>query len=170
MSLSIIANHFSHFRFRVAVTDETWFLTIIYCSARHLALTRGDENPQYATDADVLMETVLRRLGKSVADAGKGEVPMDAIICAVSCLTTLEVCSKSPYCSRCQLINNSYRMDWETKSWPEHMQEDWQNSCERKGDLTGWIKTFNQKYSGKLGLVVQSDYVIVVSNQSKRRY
>ncbi|KAF2426258.1 hypothetical protein EJ08DRAFT_700014 [Tothia fuscella] len=74
--------------FKVAVTNETWFLTIMYCSARSLA--SSECNSIYANDATLLMDRIVGRLQNSVADAEKGILPSDAIICAIACLATLE--------------------------------------------------------------------------------
>jgi hypothetical protein len=70
--------------------DETWFLTIIYCAARQLATTNSSVL-QYSRDATLLMDKVLERLRRSVESTSKGELPSDEIICAIACLTTLEV-------------------------------------------------------------------------------
>jgi hypothetical protein len=82
--------------FRIAVFDETWFLTIVYVSARQLALET--HNPKHTQDANVLMDMVLDKLSRSVASAGEGQLPSDATICAISCLTSLEVSSFHIYC------------------------------------------------------------------------
>jgi hypothetical protein len=76
--------------FRVAVADEMWFLTIIYVSARQLA--SESQNPRHMQDAMVLHDMVLEKLGRSVAQAGKGHVPSETTVCAVSCLVSMEVC------------------------------------------------------------------------------
>jgi hypothetical protein len=81
--------------FQIAAMNETWFLTIIYCSARQLA-TSNSSILQYSRDAAMLMEKVLERLRRSIEMTSKGELPSDEIICAIACLTTLEV-----YTRRC---------------------------------------------------------------------
>lgn len=79
--------------FRVIVTNEIWFLTVIYCAARQLS----NDNPcdRYEKDASTLMDRILGRLRKSITDTGKGDVPVDAVVCAVACLTTIEVSNEA---------------------------------------------------------------------------
>lgn len=79
--------------FQVILQDETWFFTIIYVAARQLEAEHGVN--QSSRQVSRLMNHVLGRLKDSVEKARKGHVPPDAVIGAVSCLVSLEVCCLS---------------------------------------------------------------------------
>jgi hypothetical protein len=79
--------------FQIAITDEVWYYTVIYCGARHfVGLNKSLQSFQ---DVTMLMDMVLRRLKYTVARARAGEGPPDTILCAIACLITLEVCLTS---------------------------------------------------------------------------
>jgi hypothetical protein len=77
--------------FEIILQDETWFFTIIYVAARQLEAEHGAN--QSSQQVSRLMNHVLGRLKDSVEKARQGYVPPDAVIGAVSCLVSLEVCT-----------------------------------------------------------------------------
>jgi hypothetical protein len=80
--------------FEVILQDETWFFTIIYVAARQLEAEHGaSESSQQVSR---LMNHVLVRLKDGVEMARRGYAPADAVIGAVSCLVSLEVCNPLP--------------------------------------------------------------------------
>jgi hypothetical protein len=122
------------------VFDETWFLTIVYVSAKQLALETN--NPKHSQDATVLMDMVLDKLGQNVANAGEGQLPSDATICAVSCLVTLEVCSSQIACLLQLRRSNASRYITDTAIDRTKEFSHLESTCERHGGARASARGF----------------------------